>query len=271
VFFILLRTIFGSRKRRVTILGVSALFIVITLSSLGFWYLESEQNLSFADSIWLSFVTMTTVGYGDIYPKSFGGRVFTIFVPMICGIGVMAYLVTLIATSVIEKEARLVNGQLELHCKNHIIIVNCPNEWKIHAILDELRVDNKSTEIPIVLISDELEQCPDQLLKRKNFFYIKGNPTISHVLERANAVEALQAVILAKDPRDINSDGLTTQVALILEQMHRKHGNKIYTVAEVISQDSVEPLQVAGVEHVICLENVLPPLLAQALRDQREA
>jgi voltage-gated potassium channel len=266
--FVFFRMILAHRKLRITLLGLLSLVVIIVVSTFGFRYFEAEQNLSLFDSLWLSVVTMTTVGYGDVAPKTPAGRLLAMTFTMFCGIGVMAYLVSLLATSVIEREAKLVSGELELTCKNHILIINMPNEQMIHAMLDELRKDNNSHSVPIVLISDAVDRCPAQLLNRKNFYFVKGNPTWRATLQKANATEALQAVILPKDPKDPTSDGLTTQTAIILKSMHDKVESLFYMVAEVISRDSVEPLQLAGCHNVVCLQKVIPDKMAEILRER---
>ncbi len=265
--YILIRKFLVNRKTRRALLTLACLVFILLCSTTGIYYLEQEQSLSLFDSFWLSVVTMTTVGYGDIAPKTHGGRIFMTLVTMIGGIGVMAYLVSLVATRVIEREFKTMSGLVDMQCTGHILIINCPNEEKVHAIIDELRVDNRSYEVPIVLISDDFPECPDQLIRRKNFFFVKGNPLLRRILERANAQEALQAVILARDPKDGHSDGLTTQVALALENMHRSCGKKLYIAAEAVNRDSVEPLRTAGVDDVVCLEDLVPPIIVQSILD----
>ena len=74
------------------------LFIIITLiliyfSAVGIYYFENEAQpehfSSIFDSLWWSIITLTTVGYGDVYPITVGGRVFTFFILMI-GLGIVA-------------------------------------------------------------------------------------------------------------------------------------------------------------------------------------
>ncbi|HMK36217.1 MAG TPA: ion channel [Desulfomonilaceae bacterium] len=267
IFTILLRRLLANRTVRISVTALAALLVIMIVSTLGFWVLEKDQNLTFFESFWVSVVTMTTVGYGDLYPKSVAGRIFAMVVTMMGGIGVMAYLVSFLATKVIEREIKLMKGQINVDFEEHILIINCPNEEKVHAIIDELRIDNKSHDVPIVLISDDFETCPDQLMKRKNFYFVRGTPVLARVLENANAHQASQAVLLAKDPKSAQSDGLTTQVALALEGMHRKSGRKLYIVAEAVSRDSIEPLKTAGVDDVVCLETIVPPVLVQAILD----
>ncbi|MBI5250137.1 MAG: ion transporter [Desulfomonile tiedjei] len=267
VIFIFIRKLLTRRKTRLVVITVSCLAVILLFSSCGIWYFERDQDLSFFDCFWLSVVTMTTVGYGDFTPKTPVGRIFMALVTMVAGIGVMAYLVSLVATHVIEREFKIMNGLIDLKFKGHILIINCPNEEKVHAIIDELRVDNRSYEVPIVLISDDFDQCPDQLMRRKNFFFVKGSPLLNRILERANAEEASQAVILARDPKNGNSDGLTTQVALALESMRRRSGRKVYVVAEAVNRDSIGPLETAGVDDAVCLENLVPPIIVQSILD----
>ncbi len=74
------------------------LFLFITLiliyfSAVGIYYFENqaqpEHFSSIFDSLWWSIITLTTVGYGDVYPITVGGRIFTFFMLMI-GLGIVA-------------------------------------------------------------------------------------------------------------------------------------------------------------------------------------
>ena len=76
--------------------------ILIFLSASGIYFFENEaQPESFSSifhSLWLSTVTLTTVGYGDVYPITIGGKIFTFFV-LIIGIGVVTVPAGLVATA----------------------------------------------------------------------------------------------------------------------------------------------------------------------------
>ena len=67
--------------------------ILIYLSAVGIYYFEHEANpkhfSSIFDSLWWAIITLTTVGYGDVYPITTGGRIFTFIILMI-GLGVIA-------------------------------------------------------------------------------------------------------------------------------------------------------------------------------------
>ncbi len=67
--------------------------ILIYLSAVGVYYFEHNAQpaifSSVFDSLWWAVITLTTVGYGDAYPITNGGRLFTFFI-LIVGIGIIA-------------------------------------------------------------------------------------------------------------------------------------------------------------------------------------
>lgn len=79
---------------------LSSVFIFI--SAAGIYYFEREaQPEEFASifhSLWWAVITLTTVGYGDVYPITVGGRIFT-FVILMIGLGVITIPTGLIASA----------------------------------------------------------------------------------------------------------------------------------------------------------------------------
>lgn len=106
-------TIAARMVREEIVLFFIITFIVLYLTSAGIYYFENEaQPEAFASifhSFWWSIVTLTTVGYGDVYPVTVGGKIFTFFV-LIIGVGIVTVPAGLVASSLskareIETEA----------------------------------------------------------------------------------------------------------------------------------------------------------------------
>ena len=88
--------------------------MLVYLSACGIHYFERsvqpEKFGSILDSMWWAVVTLTTVGYGDAFPVTAGGKVFTAFVTLI-GVGLIAIPSGLLAS--VLTEARVESEQLE--------------------------------------------------------------------------------------------------------------------------------------------------------------
>ncbi|PWL29000.1 ion transporter [uncultured Roseivirga sp.] len=79
---------------------VTAIMIFLTASGIYFFENKAQPEVfsSVFHSFWWSIVTLTTVGYGDVYPITVGGKIFTFFV-LVIGIGVVTVPAGLVATA----------------------------------------------------------------------------------------------------------------------------------------------------------------------------
>ncbi|MBM4102551.1 MAG: ion transporter [Planctomycetes bacterium] len=79
--------------REELVLFFCSAMLVMYLSAVGIYFFEHaaqpDKFKSVFHSLWWSLSTLTTVGYGDIYPITAGGRIFTFFVLM-AGLGIIA-------------------------------------------------------------------------------------------------------------------------------------------------------------------------------------
>jgi len=98
------------KEELVLFLIITAIFIF--LASAGIYYFENEAQPELFSSVihsgWWAVVTLTTVGYGDVYPITVGGKIFTFFILLI-GVGIVTIPAGLVASALskareIEKE-----------------------------------------------------------------------------------------------------------------------------------------------------------------------
>lgn len=92
---------FTSIKKELTIFMVGTIFLLY-VSAVGIYYFENpvqpELFKSVFHSMWWAVTTLTTVGYGDMYPITVGGKLFSAVVVFI-GMGIVAIPTGLLASA----------------------------------------------------------------------------------------------------------------------------------------------------------------------------
>jgi voltage-gated potassium channel len=103
--------------------------VIIDVGSVSIYYVERGITIgSFADAIWWTFVTVTTVGYGDISPATGIGRIIASIL-MLTGIGFIGMLSGTIATYFISPKKEIKFD------KNKILDLSSLDDEKYRAII----------------------------------------------------------------------------------------------------------------------------------------
>lgn len=243
--------------------GAILLAAILLYGSTGFLYFELPGNpdLTWQDSLWYCVVTISTVGYGDFFPKSAGGR-FLVGVPLLAlGIGLLGFMLSVVATALITARNKELKGMTQVRFSKHVIVIHFPGVAKMLRLMDELSHDPTiGPDACFVLIDRELAELPAELAERK-VRYVRGDPTRDETLKRANIDEAAHAMVLLNAAGDASSDPINVAVTLAIEARTR-HVN---TVVECVDPETEELLRKAGCDRIVCAGRLEALYMSQEL------
>ncbi|MFP4546073.1 MAG: NAD-binding protein, partial [Methanomassiliicoccales archaeon] len=183
----------GTRRR----LQYSLLLLIGTVlfGAVGF-YLVEEQVSDLSEAFYLTLVTMTTVGYGDIVPVTPVGRVIASVV-MVTGIGTAFYFFQSLFGLVVSQSLREELGlpQRKTKLKDHFIVVGYGNVGK--QIIEQLRSKNER----FIVIENDEERV--ERMVGEDIPVIEGDASDDNVLIRANIQGALGIITTLTDPMNV--------------------------------------------------------------------
>ncbi|MCI5127188.1 MAG: cag pathogenicity island protein Cag26 [Candidatus Electrothrix sp. AS4_5] len=241
------------QQENLHVLFVVILLIILASSALIAWL---EPNVSFANGIWWSIVTLTTVGYGDISPETAAGRMLAVLV-MFFGIGLLGMLSAGLATMLISRKIRENKGMSPSVVEDHIII--CEWNYRAKAILKELRADAQTKKKPIVLVAD-IEEIP---VDDPHLFFIRG-VVCEETLEKANLKKAETIIVLGDDATETTArDAKVVLTTLTVESINPD----VYSVVELVDKKNEPHCRRANADEIIIGSDLSSHLIASAALD----
>lgn len=252
------------RERVSYLLG--AITLVVILGGLGFSLFETQGGPwldRFGSGIWWALVTLTTVGYGDVVPKSLGGRLVGAGL-MLGGVLTLSLLTATVASVFIARKFRRERGLEAIKTVNHILILG----WHYDGdfLLDQL-LRRLPAPIPVVLVnrlpSEELEALKERFATF-DLQYLWGDPSREEILLKANVRMASKALVLAERQEGESAEQVDQRTLLTALTLKSLNG-KIRVLAELLRPENRTHLERAGVDEVMIRGQYDSSLLAGAL------
>ncbi|MFC1510215.1 potassium channel family protein [Candidatus Omnitrophota bacterium] len=166
------------------LLAFALLISVLIIGTFGYILIENDWSL--LDAIYMTVITITTVGFTETNTLSDAGRVFTIIL-IFCGWTTVAILLSFVTKAIVSKEISGFLGRKNMHkeisnLKNHYIICGYGRigSFICHDLID------KNIELVVVEIKEDLIKSAE----RKGLLVLTGNATLDEVLLEAGIKKA---------------------------------------------------------------------------------
>ncbi|MFQ5447766.1 MAG: potassium channel family protein [Saprospiraceae bacterium] len=234
-FYTLPRTILSNR------VAVFLLIIEFLFGMGGYMYLE---GYNWREAFYMVVITISTVGYGEVYPLSEDGQLFTSIL-IVINFGVFAYVLSVFSYYVINGEIfkkmhlKLIGNKVD-QLRNHVIVCGYGrygNEVAQHFL------DHK---LPFVIIESD-EAVIEEIQKNgKKVLYIQEDATQDETLMKAGIKNAKALVSALPD------DSENLFIVLTARQMNPQ----LDIISRAASIRSQRKLQLAGANHVIMPEQI---------------
>lgn len=214
-------------------LALAILALVISGGTLGYVAIEGWNVL---DAFFMTIITLSTVGYGEVHILSPAGKLLSIIV-IVSGVGAAGFAVTTAGKIMLEERIRVVLGRRSMKAiqrlNDHYIICGFGRMGRI--ICEEL----SERGIPFVVLENG-EQVLDEL-DRLDYTYLKADATNDEELIEAGIERAAGLVSVVTDD--------TQNVFIVLTA--RGLNPKLNIVARSAAEESIKKLVRAGANKVI--------------------
>jgi voltage-gated potassium channel len=189
------------------------LLLVLIFGVVGYHLIE---RWSWFDSLYMTVITLATVGYGEIHPLSVPGRIFTIFLIM-GGMGIILYGVTEVTTFIVEGEMtgflrrrRMQKAVGKL--SNHYIVCGS-GKTGMHVVEELVR-----TKRACVVVEQHHERA--EHLAEEGFLVIHGDATEDSALREGGIERAAGLVTTLPNDKDnlfvvITARGLNSKLRIV--------------------------------------------------------
>lgn len=213
------------------------LFVLfVFISMLGYKYIQPEY--SWLESLYMTVITIGTVGYREIHPPTAAGQLWTVFV-ITGGLIMGAVLLSLVASIFVEGQIRRILGRRQLDRKidklsGHIIV--CGYGRMGELVAEDLVAAGKE----VVIIDTDSERT--SAAERAGLLYVLGDAQEEAVLDAAGVREAKTLVAtLQSDPQNV----------FVTLSAHQANPN-IRIIARAQQASTQSKLRIAGATRVIC-------------------
>ena len=221
-------------------IGVVLLFSLIITGTVGYRLIEGWEWI---DCLYMTIITMATVGFKEVGPLSLAGKIFTMGL-IITSLGILAYVTTNLARFVFDgdlanyiKTFRVDKRIAKL--KNHVIIVGFGRNGEQAAIeLAENGVD--------FVVVDKRDNVIGRVRENPDLLYIRGDATHEEVLEQARIHDA--RAIIVTTPQDADN------VFVVLTARSMNPG--LTVISRASEMESLMKLKRAGATNVIMPERI---------------
>lgn len=189
------------------ILALLAVVAVFLVGTAGFMFFERELEPSLGDAAYMTAITLSTVGYTEVWELSPAGRAWTVIV-IVLGITTVSIAFTSLITVFVSGEIQFLRGRKKLEARidklsGHVIICGHGRMGKLAAM------ELAQKGIPIVII--ERDPGTEADLREEGHLYVIGDATDEDVLVRAGVTRARALVAVLPHDGDNVYVTLTTR------------------------------------------------------------
>jgi voltage-gated potassium channel len=223
--------------------------VLVMVGTLGYHFIE--EDYTFFDGLYMTVITLSTIGYGEVHPLSNAGKVFTIFL-ILGGVFAFIYSATEIIRSVVSGEIAETLGKQKMEralsqLNNHVIV--CGHGRMGRLVCREFSRLGKA----FVVIDRSPEELKD--FDMPSGFPLIGDAASDEVLKHAGIERAYSLVtVMASDADNL----FTTMSARLLNP-------KLVIVARVEEMQSEQKLLRAGANRVVSPYQLGGTRVAQAV------
>jgi voltage-gated potassium channel len=227
---------------------LAAPVVLIAIGTVG---LHWTENLPWFQALYLTVITLTTVGYGDVVPQSIAGQVF-IMVFVLVGVFTLFYVATTLIGAVVSGEVVATLGRQQMEqrlalLQRHYIVCGYGRMGRL--VCHELDLHR----IPHVVI--DIQPATFEKYPLKSGIALPGDATSDEVLQHAGVTRAKGLIAVASSDAD----------NLYITMSARLLNDKLFIIARAEDERSEDKLRRAGANRAISPYRIGGVRMAQAV------